>query len=741
MKTGLRKAARIVAAGWPLAVGAVALAAVILRSFESLDALSLGHAAILVALAIGISALGFRKLRKGAEQRPLAAWNEAELGALLVIGAHALIQPVGGLGGPLYPVIYLLIAFLAAFLPFGPALGLAVFAIAVDAAALAAAGALRSSFASLLVHGLFLALFAMLSRLVNRSQVASARATGRLALDAALEEQADRARAYRLRIAGVKGQLNEEEWIAAAVSEVSEAVDNALEVAECALRPHSVAVFLLHGDDNLLKLHEARASGAPLRLEAFDAREGLVGAALRRRVPMRLCGDLKGVGWYEGKAPVHSVLFAPLIDRRGAKDAGRDDGYLRGLVIADRLEPIPFTQEDERLLVATSREVLRAMETERVMGYIRSSREEIDRFYGSIEKLNGASKPVEVIDTSLRVVKEIRELDLDLVAFTTSDFDSESGKRLHRVERIERAERPERGDAEKEWSSKGLEDLLGYQFADNGHLVASSVRVSAVLPPRNPKLLERVHLFDEGSQFRGLQSLKVIPLRAADSVLGTIVCGSKRRKNVDLEWTRMLEVIGMQAAQSLERARLFEKTEKMATSDGLTGLANHRHFQGRFDDEVVRSQRAGRKLTLILADIDHFKAVNDTYGHATGDMVLRGIAKAIQRCARATDTVARYGGEEFALLLPETDLAGGKEVAERIRKEVGAIEFQTALGPLRCTLSLGIASYPDTSTVKQEIFEAADQCLYHCKRMGRNRSTAADELSVEARKKAAAESS
>ncbi len=219
-----------------------------------------------------------------------------------------------------------------------------------------------------------------------------------------------------------------------------------------------------------------------------------------------------------------------------------------------------------------------------------------------------------------------------------------------------------------------------------------------------------------------------MPVRAGGEAIGALVCGTRRRRALEGDAVRMLKVIALQAGEAFLRARQFAQTERMATTAGLTGLLNHRTFQSKFDEEIARAARAGRKVALILTDIDHFKSINDTYGHATGDAVLRGVAKLLQRCARSTDIVARYGGEEFAIVLPETDMEGGKIIAERIRNAVMNHEFQTDLGPLKCTLSLGIAAYPDVSEVKHEIFEKTDQCLYHCKRMGRNRSTTVDEM-------------
>jgi len=182
----------------------------------------------------------------------------------------------------------------------------------------------------------------------------------------------------------------------------------------------------------------------------------------------------------------------------------------------------------------------------------------------------------------------------------------------------------------------------------------------------------------------------------------------------------MIEVMAIQAAQAVLRAQLYEQMEKMATTDGLTGLFNHRTFQSKTDEALAQARRYDRRCALILTDIDHFKAVNDTYGHPTGDVVLKQVARVLKQKARDTDIVARYGGEEFAIVMPETDLAGARAIAERIRKAVMTEAFQTELGPLKVTLSLGVATFPDLGADKQALIDLADQCLYHAKRHGRN---------------------
>jgi diguanylate cyclase (GGDEF)-like protein len=269
--------------------------------------------------------------------------------------------------------------------------------------------------------------------------------------------------------------------------------------------------------------------------------------------------------------------------------------------------------------------------------------------------------------------------------------------------------------------------LEGLEFADGTGLVASAVRLGSSLPAKAIDVA-RAPVFDGATRLRGLQSLKVIPLRTAQKVLGAVVLGARREGAYGSEAVRQLEVVAMQAAESIYRARLFEQTERLATTDGLTGLTNHRTFQSRLGEHLAQARRYGKRLSLILCDIDHFKAVNDRHGHPAGDLVLKGVARTLAADARATDVVARYGGEEFAVVLPETDAAGALVIAERIRERVKALAFPLERGALKVTISVGVASIPENAATQAELVERADACLYHAKRTGRDRTVAASSL-------------
>jgi diguanylate cyclase (GGDEF)-like protein len=237
--------------------------------------------------------------------------------------------------------------------------------------------------------------------------------------------------------------------------------------------------------------------------------------------------------------------------------------------------------------------------------------------------------------------------------------------------------------------------------------------------------MDRVVIFDNGTVVRGLAALKIFPLRTGESTVGTLVCGSRQADALPDGAQRDLAMLALQAAEALQRTRLYEQAERLATTDGLTGLSNRRSFTAQLQARHREAERYKKPLSLLLLDIDHFKKVNDTYGHPAGDAVLRGVALAARTQARETDLCARYGGEEMAFILPETDARGAMVIAERVRAAVAAAQHPTESGNIRVTVSVGVATSPADGDSPEALLEAADKALYRAKQAGRNRVEAA----------------
>ena len=167
---------------------------------------------------------------------------------------------------------------------------------------------------------------------------------------------------------------------------------------------------------------------------------------------------------------------------------------------------------------------------------------------------------------------------------------------------------------------------------------------------------------------------------------------------------------------------LYTEVAYHAATDALTGVANQRSFMERFTREFRRTARYDHALAVIFADIDHFKQINDTYGHSAGDYALAEVARCLLDGVRETDLVARYGGEEFVILLPETNLRQAGHLAERLRRMVAALRLTSEEdATFRLTMSFGVAAYPETGNSIERLLHNADKAMYHAKHEGRNR--------------------
>lgn len=266
---------------------------------------------------------------------------------------------------------------------------------------------------------------------------------------------------------------------------------------------------------------------------------------------------------------------------------------------------------------------------------------------------------------------------------------------LYRQNQTQNGFYPERGIIDKKILDRnGLEEI-GYSEPEN-------------IDPQ--ELLER----------KEWDGLSILPLKDEEEPLGFIAFeGQNGMEKLD---SGEQNFIARQLGMVIRNAHLYE----MAITDGLTGLFLHRYFQIRLNEEMSRSQRYGRPLSLALMDIDNFKTFNDEYGHQTGDFVLRALSQLIRDLIRNTDMAFRYGGEEMVVLMTETNMENAYGVAEKIRRGIENEEFEFEGKLLRVTVSVGVGTCKSGEN-KKDFIERCDQAMYRAKKTGKNRVIRADQ--------------
>jgi len=270
------------------------------------------------------------------------------------------------------------------------------------------------------------------------------------------------------------------------------------------------------------------------------------------------------------------------------------------------------------------------------------------------------------------------------------------------------------------WDEESMKKVMGMRFpvpGDNPNTI--------VIQTGQPYILNEArnrHEEFKRNPHSHIRSWLGVPLIVREQIIGLLAIDSIEPDHFRDDDLKMAVAFADQVAIALENARLFEEAQNMALTDSLTGLYNRRGLFEIGNLEFSRSRRSKRPFSVVMVDIDHFKRVNDLYGHAIGDQALQGLAGHLRSITRDFDIVGRYGGEEFVLLLSETNLESASGVAERLREVVEKMPIQTDVGGLRMTISLGVTEYASANTPSLETLIArADKALYLAKEKGRNR--------------------
>ena len=656
-------------------------------------------------------------------------------GALLTLG-YALLQAAGGAHSPLAPLRYALCAVLLSLYRGRLALVLTALALTCEALLLVAAG-VHEPIAYLLA-GALVAVFCALHFAVLRGELWRQRDAHKRHVADAIAALQKQARDFRLLLPQVassaaaaralssssgdhappgatapRDRADEEGLLLrSAVVMVRQNLDALVGLLKRALGLRTCALLWLPADSAQLQFVAVSTDSAAFNERPIGLDMGVVGTVVKRQQALALTAPKPALLPYyderllvgEGVA-ITAFLGVPLYE----------DGKLCGVLCADRGLPIAdaaaapgFTAAEEALLLLAVPLIVRGLQSERVFAAVERSQYEHERLYEASRLLNRALTPEQVHQTAFAAVGEICRFDFAAL----THHDPVSGR--HTV--IAAA-----GDEALTAAS------LERTFPDNAGLCAMVVKNRAALPPGG-EIRDRtagVPVFDDKTRLQGCESLIVLPLLYNESAAGTLVVASRAPNLFTKDRLDILHVLANQIAVSLDNARMYQAVEAMATTDALTGLCNRRSFQERLAEMLRRAERHHRPLTLILSDIDHFKKINDTYGHLVGDAVLKRVAQVVGR-GRAQGRhrgALRRGGVRGRA---RGDRWRGRPAA-RGADPPGSPEA-AACPPMGWLLAAPCRSawrpFRPMGGTSASCLQRADQALYYAKRHGRNQAVA-----------------
>lgn len=397
--------------------------------------------------------------------------------------------------------------------------------------------------------------------------------------------------------------------------------------------------------------------------------------------------------YYNGNIKIRSLIAIPVME-------GEE---MEGIICVDSMKKNAFTEEDEKLLHLIARELGHQLRNLRDRKLIHARTHEFASILEISKALNARLDLMHRLETMADKAREILDYNHCFIILIDE-------KERHGTIKVARGYNNPHTIDKRFLVTDGLLNII----LKNRHpLMFSNIehgKKQMMIFPKECKISWRV------------KSFLGIPMMIEEKVIGIFIVTSLRENAFSGYDKYILSIICNHAAVSVSDAYLHAQVESLATTDGLTGISNHRHFQERLSGEFERTARHPEPISLILTDIDHFKKINDNFGHPIGDLVLKKIANILLKMTRKIDTVARYGGEEFVLLLLNTDKKQAVKMAERIRKTVETNRFEFDGKKISVTLSLGMATTPMDTKNKKELIEFADKAMYHSKRNGRNQA-------------------
>jgi diguanylate cyclase (GGDEF)-like protein/PAS domain S-box-containing protein len=517
-------------------------------------------------------------------------------------------------------------------------------------------------------------------------------------------------------------ELNALHTLSLAISRISdenELLDQLTIILGKTLYPDHFDILMVDKSKTRLIFHSAY-KGLSAKRFSMPLKHGITARVIRTGKPELIPDVSKEPEYLAAAKGMRSEVCVPITLR----------GEVIGVLNAESHQINAFSEEDERLLIAAAEQLSVAIDRLRAEAAQQAWAKRLQRSNDLIRALTHIAAYMETATDPQKVMSlmgmKLKELGLDTAVllldstyqFFQIKYLSFNNKTIARLERLGRIK------------------ISEYQVPlDQFAQILNDVR-----KPSTPYSLTTVSealenffhghskdLLDRAIQIIGLspqQKVSYFPLLAQEKFLGYLWLWGDDLKEEDLP---ALSLFATQAAVAIENARLFLEVERLAVTDELTNINNRRNFFKLAFSEFYRARRYARPLSVLMIDIDHFKKVNDHYGHSVGDSVLQGIAQISKSTLRDLDIIGRYGGEEFVVILSETTLQDATIIAERLRAEIAQSGIQTSKGKLHITVSIGVSGDNVEATNLLEMIECADKAMYAAKRAGRNRVMVAGE--------------
>ena len=449
-------------------------------------------------------------------------------------------------------------------------------------------------------------------------------------------------------------------------SENKDTIKNILSLCEKTLSPHSCFICEKDNSDNDFIIKNLLSKSQAQIEKTFPKDEGIFAGLLKSLKPiiMRdISYSYNGLTYYIDTPDIQTFIGIPIVS--GTK--------FYGILCLDSKDKKFLSKKKEELIHQYAKIIKRIYQEKEDKIFYKNLKDELSCLYESSislsSNLNLGNINLELSHAASRIV------DSDLLAIIFHEkFDN-----LCKINFIN----------DEKYSS-----LLGKTFnlnPENGLASWVIKHSNSYYSARDKGINDKRVLFDKDIGCDDFKSVFIVPLKSHSKTIGCVVLASIESDKFQNHERRLIEVITNQAAILIENARMYLDMEKMATIDGLTSAYNHRYFQERLEEMILKAKRYPEKISLIMCDIDNFKSINDKYGHPVGDKVLQKTSQTINKSIRKIDFSARYGGEEFAIILPSTDASNALFISERIKNEIAKTPLHMNGSNLSVTISLGIA--------------------------------------------------